>query len=170
MRPEKHAVARITLQQVAAPELSHTLAEAGEAAGRRRAGAELHGRDWKRQEAEQHVDEVGARVGEKDAVPRAVHGELDLDAGHSSLAQHVLLPDPVAAAAVQETMVRSSVTLYASSAIGRRIQVMEKMTHRESGVLVKKRRIGNLKSLMVVPEYEETQRFWESANLPLRGP
>ena len=134
MRPEKHAVARITLQQVAAPELSHTLAEAGEAAGRRRAGAELHGRDWKRQEAEQHV-------GEKDAVPRAVHGELDLDAGHSSLAQHVLLPDPVAAAAVQETMVRSSVTLYVSSAIGRRIQVMEKMTHRESGV-VKKSGIG----------------------------
>jgi hypothetical protein len=78
-------VARITLQQVAAPELAHTRAEAGEAAGRRLARAELHGRDWKRQEAEQHVDEVGARVGEQDAVPGAVHGEPDLDAGHSSL-------------------------------------------------------------------------------------
>ena len=125
---EKHAVARITLQQVAAPELSHTLAEAGEAAGRRRAGAELHGRDWKRQEAEQHVDEVGARVGEKDAVPRAVHGELDLDAaGHSPFCfQTLWLLQYEIQIQVQEAMVGSSVTLYASSAIGRRIQVMEK--------------------------------------------
>lgn len=81
-------MARSTPQQLAVAELGHTRAEAGEAAGRRRrTGAERHGREGKRQEAEQHVDEVGASVGEQDAVPGSVHGELDLEVGHGPISQ-----------------------------------------------------------------------------------
>jgi len=77
-------VTRVEPQQLAFPKAVDALAEGREAAGRRRASDEPHGGEWQRHEAEQHVDKVGARIGEQNAVPRLVHGELDLDAavGH----------------------------------------------------------------------------------------
>lgn len=71
----------IILQQPTEAEVGHTLAEVREAAGRGRACAEVKGGEGKREEAEEDFYKVGARVGEQHAVPRPVHGELDLDIG-----------------------------------------------------------------------------------------
>ena len=86
-RREKHAMAGLNLEQLASREASDAVAEVGEASRRRR-HAELDRGQRKREEAEEDVDQVGARVGEQHAIARPVDGEVNLDGIHGCSADY----------------------------------------------------------------------------------